>query len=221
MQSVRRFARLFAFVCLLSAGLALSLPAAAAERRAVITEGADYFGEDIETLKGVDLGDCEAACVADQRCLAFTYNTKAQWCFKKSTVGDLRVFAGAVAGKIVVCERGGIGRVQKGYNALQGGAIGLILYNPMLMDTETDNHFLPAIHLEGPNDALLAFLAAGMAGSGAFPFFAAAVLCREATIVSMLSVIWPRALDRKELRRAGLGAILVALPIAAGGTFAS
>ena len=68
--------------------------------------------------------------------------------------------AGSVAGKIVVCERGGIGRVQKGYNALQGGAIGLILYNPMLMDTETDNHFLPAIHLEGPNDALLAFLAA-------------------------------------------------------------
>jgi len=104
MLSVRRFARLAAFVCLTSAGLALALPVAAAERRAVITEGADYFGEDIETLKGVDLGDCEAACVADQRCLAFTYNTKARWCFKKSTVGDLRVFAGAVAGKIVASE---------------------------------------------------------------------------------------------------------------------
>ena len=104
MLSVRRFARLAAFVCLTSAGLALAAPATAAERRAVITEGADYFGEDIETLKGVDLGDCEAACVADQRCLAFTYNTKARWCFKKSTVGDLRVFAGAVAGKIVASE---------------------------------------------------------------------------------------------------------------------
>ncbi len=74
--------------------------------------------------------------------------------------------AGSVAGKVVVCERGGnaggsaIGRVQKGYNVLQGGAIGLILYNASASDTETDNHFLPAIHLDGPNDDLLAFLAA-------------------------------------------------------------
>lgn len=67
----------------------------------------------------------------------------------------------SVTGKIVVCERGGgIGRVQKGYNALQGGAIGMILYNPTASDTETDNHFLPAIHLEGPNQELLDFLAA-------------------------------------------------------------
>jgi hypothetical protein len=67
--------------------------------------------------------------------------------------------AGSVGGKIVVCKRGTNGRVEKGYNALQGGAIGMILYNPTPSDTETDNHFLPAIHLEGPNDDLLAFLA--------------------------------------------------------------
>ena len=80
------------------------MPGEAAERRAIITEGADYFGEDIETLKGVELGDCEAACVDDDRCVAFTYNTKAQWCFKKGTMGDLRTFAGAVAGRIVTSE---------------------------------------------------------------------------------------------------------------------
>ena len=67
---------------------------------------------------------------------------------------------GSVTGKIVVCQRGGNGRVEKGYFALQGGAIGMILYNATPQDTETDNHFLPAIHLEGPNDELLAFLAA-------------------------------------------------------------
>lgn len=104
MVSVRRFARLLALVCLSSAGLILAMPGEAAERRAVLTEGGDYFGEDIETLKGVELGDCEAACVTDDRCVAFTYNTKAQWCFKKGTVGDLRVFAGAVAGRIVTSE---------------------------------------------------------------------------------------------------------------------
>ncbi len=67
---------------------------------------------------------------------------------------------GSVEGQVVVCERGENGRVEKGYNALQGGAAGMILYNPTASDVETDNHFLPTIHLEGPNDELLAFLAA-------------------------------------------------------------
>jgi subtilisin family serine protease len=67
--------------------------------------------------------------------------------------------AGSVTGQVVVCERGNNGRVEKGFNALAGGAAGLILYNPTASDVETDNHFLPAIHLEGPNTDLLAFLA--------------------------------------------------------------
>lgn len=67
---------------------------------------------------------------------------------------------GSVEGQVVVCERGENGRVEKGFNALQGGAAGMILYNPTSSDVETDNHFLPTIHLEGPNDELVAFLGA-------------------------------------------------------------
>ncbi len=67
--------------------------------------------------------------------------------------------AGSVTGKVVICSRGSNARVEKGYNAMQGGAAGMILYNPVASDVETDNHWLPAIHLEGPNDAMLAFLA--------------------------------------------------------------
>jgi subtilisin family serine protease len=67
--------------------------------------------------------------------------------------------AGSLTGKVVLCQRGVNGRVQKGFNAMKGGASGMVLYNPTRSDTETDNHFLPAIHLEGPNDDLLAFLA--------------------------------------------------------------
>jgi hypothetical protein len=56
--------------------------------------------------------------------------------------------AGAFAGKIVACQRGGgIGRVDKGNNIKQGGAVGMILYNPTLQDVETDNHWLPTVHL--------------------------------------------------------------------------
>ena len=55
--------------------------------------------------------------------------------------------AGIFAGKIVACQRGVNGRVEKGYNVAQGGAAGMILYNPSLQDVETDNHFLPTVHL--------------------------------------------------------------------------
>ena len=68
--------------------------------------------------------------------------------------------AGSVTGKVVLCQRGGNARVDKGYNALQGGAVGMILYNPTLADTQTDNHWLPTVHLDGPNDDLVAFVTA-------------------------------------------------------------
>lgn len=71
---------------------------------------------------------------------------------------------GTYIGKIVVCVRGGgPGRVQKGYNVLQGGAAGMILYNNAanVTDLETDNHFLPTTHIQfSEGQQVLAFLAA-------------------------------------------------------------
>ncbi|WP_252274459.1 S8 family serine peptidase [Nocardioides sp. LMS-CY] len=67
--------------------------------------------------------------------------------------------AGTFTGQIVVCQRGVNGRVEKGYNVLQGGAAGMILYNPTLADVETDNHWLPSVHVADGTD-LTAFLAA-------------------------------------------------------------
>jgi hypothetical protein len=70
----------------------------------------------------------------------------------------------AATGKVVLCQRGGthngaaIARVDKGFNVLSGGAAGMILYNPVAQDVESDNHWLPAIHLDGPPSALLAFV---------------------------------------------------------------
>ncbi|MBI1376745.1 MAG: S8 family serine peptidase [Frankiales bacterium] len=61
------------------------------------------------------------------------------------------------AGKIVVCKRGSNARVDKGYNVLQGGAVGMILYNPTLADVETDNHWLPAVHV-ADGTAMMAWL---------------------------------------------------------------
>jgi subtilisin family serine protease len=70
---------------------------------------------------------------------------------------------GTFTGKIVGCLRGGdIARVTKGFNVSQGGAAGMILYNPPgQADVETDNHWLPTVHLNGDaGETFTAFVAA-------------------------------------------------------------
>ena len=68
---------------------------------------------------------------------------------------------GTATGQVVVCRRGTNARVDKGYNVLQGGAAGMILYNPSAAtDLETDNHWLPAIHTQFESDAIATFVAA-------------------------------------------------------------
>jgi subtilisin family serine protease len=75
--------------------------------------------------------------------------------------------AGTYTGKVVICRRGTNARIDKGYNVLQGGAAGMILYNTANQDLESDNHWLSAIHINGPSTGttgnsakVLAFLAA-------------------------------------------------------------
>lgn len=56
--------------------------------------------------------------------------------------------AGAFEGMIVACQRdNSVARTAKGFNVLQGGAEAMVLFNPTLADVETDNHWLPTIHL--------------------------------------------------------------------------
>ncbi|HYI22560.1 MAG TPA: S8 family serine peptidase [Candidatus Limnocylindrales bacterium] len=67
---------------------------------------------------------------------------------------------GIFAGKIVICERGTNARVEKGYNVLQGGAVGMILYNVGVTDLETDNHYLPTVHVNDAAETINAFVTA-------------------------------------------------------------
>ncbi len=71
--------------------------------------------------------------------------------------------AGTFTGKIVGCKRGTNNRVAKGYNVLQGGASGMVLYNASgtSQGVSPDNHYLPTIHIDGPEgDRLVAYAAA-------------------------------------------------------------
>jgi alpha-2-macroglobulin len=90
------------FFLLLSALLLSIATAQAADVRKVVTvKDADYFGFDLRTEQDVTLEKCQEICIADTGCKAFTYNTKAQWCFLKSDFNKMNPFPGAVAGKVV------------------------------------------------------------------------------------------------------------------------
>ncbi|MGE0503488.1 MAG: alpha-2-macroglobulin family protein [Rhizobiaceae bacterium] len=73
----------------------------AQSRQVITTSDADYFGFDLRTEQNVSLDQCSTTCLRDEGCRAFTYNTKAKWCFLKSDFAKLNPFPGAVAGKVV------------------------------------------------------------------------------------------------------------------------
>ena len=76
--------------------------------------------------------------------------------------------AGVFTGKIIACQRGGQARVWKGFVVNQGGGAGMILYNPALADVETDNHWVPTVHL-ADGTSFLAFMASHTGVMGSFP----------------------------------------------------
>ena len=111
------FRALAALLCLSSAALAqVPVP----ERRAVIVEGADFYGADLRSILDTDFDSCLAACIAERACTAFTYNTGASACFLKSGEGEMRSFAGAVSARIsdtppAVVKRAGMRAEELGF----------------------------------------------------------------------------------------------------------
>lgn len=75
--------------------------------------------------------------------------------------------AGTFTGVIVACQRGTNARVEKGFNVLQGDAEGMILFNPTLQGTSSDNHWLPAVHLADGTD-FVAFMNSHTGVTGSF-----------------------------------------------------
>ncbi|MFZ2358384.1 MAG: S8 family serine peptidase [Anaerolineae bacterium] len=64
--------------------------------------------------------------------------------------------AGSVTGKIVICDRGTNARVAKGWNVLQGGAVGMVLVNTDPgQSLNGDLHHLPAVHLNSVDGAAI------------------------------------------------------------------
>lgn len=71
---------------------------------------------------------------------------------------DTAASSGDYTGKVVVCKRGVNARIAKGFNVSEGDAAGMILYNTTVTDLETDNHFLPAVHVNDASETIKAFV---------------------------------------------------------------
>ena len=88
------------FLCAVSSQTSAQ-DASAADRRIVVTEGADYYGFDYRIVKNTSLEACKRSCLSDNACRAFTFDTAARWCFLKSDFAELVEREGAVAGRVV------------------------------------------------------------------------------------------------------------------------
>ncbi|MCX7303655.1 MAG: alpha-2-macroglobulin family protein [Hyphomicrobiales bacterium] len=93
-------ARIFSVIAFIL--VAFAGPAWAVDAREVVTsDNSDYFGFDLRSEQNVTLDQCKTSCLGDSQCRAFTYNTKAKWCFLKSDFATIKPFGGAIAGKVV------------------------------------------------------------------------------------------------------------------------
>ncbi|WP_191621407.1 S8 family serine peptidase [Marinihelvus fidelis] len=97
---------------------------------------------------------------------------------------------GTFTGKIVVCDRGTYGRVEKGKNVLEAGAAGYVLANTELNGeaTDSDEHCLPATHVgKTDGDILRSWLDSGIGHQAAFSGFTIAHVDSAGDLLSSFS----------------------------------
>ncbi|HEY5875793.1 MAG TPA: S8 family peptidase, partial [Ilumatobacteraceae bacterium] len=81
---------------------------------------------------------------------------------------DLGFPPDSVTGRMVLCERGGNARVEKSFAVQEGGGVAMLLFNPGLNTLNTDNHYIPSLHVdEVAGAAARAYIQAAGAGATA------------------------------------------------------
>ena len=109
----------FRAASLAAVGLALVLVAAPAaaqessilpERRIAISPDTDFPGGDLAAIFDTTYAACRAACLSDNRCVAFTFNGRSGACFPKSAVGERSFYAGATSAFVLETDPAALAR---------------------------------------------------------------------------------------------------------------
>ena len=74
------------------------------DRRVVVSENVDFFGGDVASFFDVTLERCQAACLAEGACNAFTFNRRSNACFLKSDVSEQTPYDGAVSAIVLATD---------------------------------------------------------------------------------------------------------------------
>lgn len=71
------------------------------DRRPVVTRDVDFYGADLDPLFDTTFEACQKACLANATCNAFTYNSRSNACFPKSSVSERQPYEGAISAEIL------------------------------------------------------------------------------------------------------------------------
>ncbi|NCO85507.1 MAG: alpha-2-macroglobulin family protein [Rhodobacterales bacterium] len=71
------------------------------DRRVAISRNVDYPGGDLRSIFDTTLDACQAACLADPQCRAFTFNQRSNACFPKGAISQITPFDGAISARIL------------------------------------------------------------------------------------------------------------------------
>lgn len=100
---MRRFFQVFSFILL---SLTAQTSAVFAEdvlpeRRLIATRNMDFYGADLQVVFDTTYEACQAICLNNQGCAAFTFNSNKGACFPKTGVSEQKPFEGALSGIVV------------------------------------------------------------------------------------------------------------------------
>lgn len=95
---LRRFLMIFLFA---TVSTALHAQQPVPDRHQVVTRDVDFFGADLDPLFDTTFEACQRACAANSACNAYTYNSRSNACFPKSTVSDRQPYEGAISAELL------------------------------------------------------------------------------------------------------------------------
>lgn len=122
------------------------------EKKLVLGDGREFFGASATGTLG-----------ATPMVLASAAPTAGVTPAQSKLCGSGSLDPAAVAGRLVVCERGTVDRVEKSRTVRDAGGAGMVLINPTANSLNADLHYVPTIHL---NDTAYGPVTSYVSGAG-------------------------------------------------------
>ncbi|WP_299845396.1 alpha-2-macroglobulin family protein [uncultured Roseovarius sp.] len=74
------------------------------DRHQVVIRDVDFYGADLDPLFDTTVEACQRACFSNGACKAYTFNTRSNACFPKSSVSDRQPYDGAISAEMLATD---------------------------------------------------------------------------------------------------------------------